>query len=59
MGKIKLSAEQRADLEAREQDMVDAREALDKLSELGVDVKKMEARLIETERVREGLLREF
>lgn len=59
MPKIELSKEERSDLVARAQDMAEAREALDKLSDLGVDVRKMEARLIETERLREGLLREF
>ncbi len=59
MPKIKLSAEQRKDLEDRGQEMADARAALEKLQDLGVDVSKMEGQLLETERLRVGLLREF
>ncbi len=59
MAKIELSAEQRKDLEDRGQEMADARVVLEKLHDLGVDVRKMEGQLLETERLREGLLRDF
>ncbi len=59
MGKIKLTTEQRADLEAGDVAAGEVREAIEKLRDIGVDVRHLEKNYQETERMRQGLLTHF
>jgi len=59
MAKIELSAEVREKLRLAEADMEEAREGIDSLRAIGVDVSKMEEEWRRTERMRTGLLEKF
>ena len=59
MGKIELTTEQRAALEAGDVAAEEVREAIEKLRDIGVDVRDLEKNYQETERMRQGLLSHF
>lgn len=59
MAKIRLSDEERDALQAADESMAEAAEAIRELDAMGVDVGELKAKLESVEKIRKGLLEHF